>query len=673
MRSRRTRLVRRALAALLVVVSAAVTWSLRRPSAGPSGTPSHAPNTGDGVTAKDIVFLRFREGDRQIEVKARAKAGQEGASSRLQGVEVTFPYLAEGKSQTATIRAEECLYQPQPLRVAFRGNVRLHTEDGLELETEQLDYSADEGTAKSDADVRFRRGGSSGSGRGMEYRTQGGELRLKANVRLRIEQEAGPPADVEAASLRAVRSELRLFLDGGVVVRQGSRELHAQKLQLNMTADFKSVERASAIEDVDLRLGAAVPGAPSAASGGGEKRLRCRKLMIDFRQKGVLSEVTGVNPATLDVTPGPGDAPERRHLASDLIRFRFDEQGRLFQLEALGGGPEARRTVMSSEPIAAGRGAARRVESLNATLALDPQTGALSGARFERDVQFVEAGRKASARDADYSEAAGLLSLVGDPRLVDEAQGSELRAQRIELGTRTHGVSASGNVRHTISRRPAKPGAAGPLGADEPTVLLCRHFAYDSTAKTARYEENALMRAGRDEIRAPLIVIEEPAEGRRRLSATGGVASVLHPRPEKGQKREPNPVEARSREMVYDEAERRIVYTGDVELRQGDILTKSPEAEVLLTADGAAVEKLLAGTPVEVRQGTRRATGEHASYTPNDQTLVLVGEKVVLQEADRRLEGRVLTFQSGSDRIRLDGREEVRTEAVLKRKDLPRP
>jgi hypothetical protein len=49
-----------------------------------------------------------------------------------------------------------------------------------------------------------------------------------------------------------------------------------------------------------------------------------------------------------------------------------------------------------------------------------------------------------------------------------------------------------------------------------------------------------------------------------------------------------------------------------------------------------------------------------------------VGEKVVLQEGDRRLEGRVLTFQSGSDRIRVDGREEVRSEADF-RKQPPKP
>jgi lipopolysaccharide export system protein LptA len=84
------------------------------------------------------------------------------------------------------------------------------------------------------------------------------------------------------------------------------------------------------------------------------------------------------------------------------------------------------------------------------------------------------------------------------------------------------------------------------------------------------------------------------------------------------------------------------------------------------------MERLVAGSPVEVRQGARVARGERATYTPADETVVLVGEKVVLQEGDRRLEGRVLTFQSGSDRIRVDGREEVRSEAVF-RKQPPKP
>ena len=176
-------------------------------------------------------------------------------------------------------------------------------------------------------------------------------------------------------------------------------------------------------------------------------------------------------------------------------------------------------------------------------------------------------------------------------------------------------MTASENVRHTLAPR-AKGGRPGMLGGEEPTVLLCREFDYDAATRTARYRENALLRSGKDEVRAPTIVLEQPAAGGRRLTASGGTTSVLHPRAEKGAAKEPAPVEARSREMVYEESANRIVYTGDVEIRQGDILTRSPEAVVTLTKDGGAVDRLLAGEPVEVQQGVRRATGQRGTYTP---------------------------------------------------------
>jgi lipopolysaccharide transport protein LptA len=202
---------------------------------------------------------------------------------------------------------------------------------------------------------------------------------------------------------------------------------------------------------------------------------------------------------------------------------------------------------------------------------------------------------------------------------------------------------------------------------------VCREFEYDPRARTASYRENALVRSGSDEVRAPLITLDDPGPGQRRMSATGGTTSVLHPRPAKGATKEPAAVEARSREMQYTEAANRIVYTGDVEIRQGDILTRSPEAIVLLAKDGETIDRLLAGEPVEVHQGVRRATGERGAYTPASETFVLTGEKVVLHDVDRRLEGRILTFEVGSDRIRVDGREEVRTEAVFRRKEPPQP
>jgi lipopolysaccharide transport protein LptA len=421
-----------------------------------------------------------------------------------------------------------------------------------------------------------------------------------------------------------------------------------------------------------------VPGTPAGQSG--ERELRCRRRNVAFRGKGILKEALCVNGASLDVRPGPDDPPETRRVTAPKLFFQFDEEGRLTGVQGLPGRLTEPRVpavaVLTSEPVPPAMLPSRRVQSEQFTATLDPESGVVRHATFQGGVQFSEPGRRASAQKAVLDDAAGLVTLTGgEPRVEDDAQGGELRGKEIRIGTRSRAVSATESVRHTIPRR-GKGGAAPPtvpLSGDEPTVVLCRQFDYDPVTRSARYKDNALMRSGADEIRAPLIVVDQPAEGRGRLSATGGVQSTLHPRTKKGGDKPPVPVSARSREMLYEEAARRIVYTGDVEIRQGDMVTKSPEAIVVLGADGRTLEKLLAGAPVELRQGARTARGERATYTPDDETLVLVGERVVLEDADRRLEGRVLTFQSGSDRIRVDGREEVRTEAVFKRQVSPKP
>ncbi len=681
MRRDRTRIARWGLLGLLVVVGSAVAWSLRKPP------EAHPPATSAGeagqaeTTVGDLVYLSFREGKQKVELRARSMR-QEGDAQRLTGVELRLPFVAQGRKGTATIAADSCLYRAQAHKAVFKGQVRVRTDDGFELDTESLRYASEPRVeVRSQDPVAFRRGTSRGTATGIYYR-EGSGIQLSSDVKLRIEDQAGAPTEIESATASASRERGFVWFEGGVTVRQGERELRSQRLQLKLTPDLGAIERAAAVEDVDLRIGAgaAPPGAaPPAGPEGGTKRIRCRRLNLKFNEKGVLVELSAVNPASLELLPGPGAAQERRLLTASLLLFRFDEQGRLTSLitESKGpsGPPEQRQTVLVSEPVGGG-GELRRVASRTLTAEFDPESGELARARFAGGVAIREPGRRAWAGHASFDETAGRVVLGGDdPRLADEAEGSELHARRIEIDTRSQSVSASGAVRHTISRKRM----AGPLGGEEPTLLLCDQFDYDPSTKKARYRDGALLRSGKDEVRAPLIEIDEPGEGARRLVASGGVASLLHPRPAKGASRPPAAVETRSREMVYDERARRVVYSGDVELRQGDILTKSPEATVLLGKDGSEIERVLAGSPVEVRQGARRASGHDASYTPRDETLVLLSDRavqadrVVLEEVGRRIEGRALTFQVGSDRIRVDGRDETRSEAVLERKEPLKP
>ncbi len=46
--------------------------------------------------------------------------------------------------------------------------------------------------------------------------------------------------------------------------------------------------------------------------------------------------------------------------------------------------------------------------------------------------------------------------------------------------------------------------------------------------------------------------------------------------------------------------------------------------------------------------------------------MVLVGDNVMLTDATGQVQGRTLTLHVGDDRVLVDGREEVRTQMILK-------
>ncbi len=654
-----------------------------------------AAGAAEGTTIEDLAFDVYEEGELKLELKAHAMTGEEDGLQRFEGVEVTFSFLAQGEPSTATITSDECLYDANREHARFRGNVHVVTADGFELWTESLDYIGDEGRVTTEDPVRFSQGTTSGRARGAEYREESDRLELKKNVRLRFEDdEGGPATEIDAARAQGSRQTRLINFGGGVEVRQGPRVLRSKRLQLILNAELEGIRKAAAIEDVDLRVrdSGEFPGAEP--PGGGTRRLRCQRLNVGWAE-GVLQNAVASDNASLVLLPGPGDPPERREMEARHIRFTFDEAGRLRLVTAgdwgrAGGrlrfvfgewGSAVRKgagiVTLTSRPVGGPKDAGRRVECLRFRATLDPVSGTLRSADFKGKVEFTEPGRKGWAEHAVYDEGTKLLRMTqGAPRIRDEGDGSELQAQQIDLSTATQSVVAVDSVRHEIRGRETRA-EGGMLAGSEPTILVCQRFEYDSVKKTAWYRENALLRTGRDEVRAPLIVLEDPGPGQRRLWASGGVASFLRPRTkpgaEGGEEGEPAAVQTRSKEMVYEEAAGRIVYTGEVEIRQGDILTLSPEAVVTLSKERDDVERIVAGEPVVVHQGVRRAEGRTGTYTPANETMVLEGDDVVLQDVNRQVRGRVLTFKVGEDRIRVDGQEEARTEAIFKNSELVRP
>jgi LPS export ABC transporter protein LptC len=652
----------------LVLLVGAVGLSLRRQA--PSPTPSVAlPAAGPANTTRtgELVYTLFDKGHESLELKARAMRGSQADELTFDDVEVRFPYVAQGEPGRGTIVAKQCRYSPAQQKASFRGDVQVRTADGLELSSPTLVYRGDKGLARTDDPVTFKRKDFSGSSTGFVYFAAAGGLELSADVVVRLTDPDKPPVEIRSGRAQMTKADGSLeFLDG-VDGTQGSDRLKAATYALEFVPATRAVKRAVAVGDVELTMQAGgtagLPGMrPTALAQSGPRVLTAPKLDLWFRPDRSVEELNAGPNATLRIFPGAREKEGLRTLSARILVFRMDSQGRLSEVQG------QKDTSFRAAPAAGSKDAPLDVRSRGFVAQLDPQSGAVQGIDFFRDVEFERGTQRASTVRARYEATQGRLRLLRRPELDDSATRSRLTAEQIELETTTGNVSARGNVRHTIEAQAGANATGGLLaGRQGSTVIAADTFQYVQATRTSRYEGQALLRAGADEVRAPTLTLAEGQDGKRQFTAEGGVLSRLHPQTPKGGAPAGATIEARAKLMVYSEAANKIAYRQEVVLRRERLLVRSPRADLWLSADGRGLERLVADEPVELDEGERKAKGARATYTPADERIVIDGPKVVLSAPGQQVEGRTLTLHLGDDRIVVDGREEARTETVFRK------
>jgi lipopolysaccharide export system protein LptA len=672
MTPRRVSVLRSALVVVVTVIVGAVVVSIgRRPPVAPTASPSVEPS-GTGSTATrfgDGVYARYQLGEQKFLLRYRTMVSQGQEEIHVKGIdEAEFSYVARGEPGRGTISADDCRYSPARQRAAFEGNVKLKTTDGFELETDALLYELEREAARADGPVTFRRKSVSGSATGLSYAAREGRIDLDSAVYLRIDDDARQsPAEIRSQRATVSRAEGTVTFEGDVRATRGVESLDAGRLEVSLSPEELVVQRAVAVENVRLDTGASLgqSGVTGTGGSGGRRELTCRKLDLWFNPDRSLRDAVATQDADLLIQPDPKGARERRRVRARVLVLRFDEAGRMTELQAQTD-PKSPPASLEVQPLDAKSGPGSTASARNFVAQIDPATGAMRSIDFVKGFEYVRGAQRASSDRAILDGAAGLLKLSEGPRVADGSQGTELEAQTIDL--RQGGdVQARGQVRHVMQNGLSRRG--GPIGRGGESVLLAsRTFDYEASTRTGRYAGSALLRSGRDEIRGAEIRVGEGQGGRRWIEAEGEVVTILYPKPKPEDTRPAAATEGRADRMTYSEESNRIHYSGSTRMRQGEIETTSPEATVALGRDGSAVETLVAGEPVEIRQGPRVANGQKATYWPATETVTIVGENVTLSDAEHKVQGaRSLTFHVRDDRILVDGREETRPETIFRR------
>ena len=684
-------------------------------------TPSARPSRFDPRAVLESIGSKVQQvrlAKQDYVVEADRQLTYEDGTTKLIGVHIRIP---DREGRDVMISGREAQTANDQKEIHLTGDVKLASSDGFQVTTESASFDQNTGMLLAPGPVAFQKGGLSGEGVGMTYDNNHDVLSLSEMAHVVMKGEDGSVTmEFTAGAATLVRRD-HLELTGAMEAHRGEQVLQADHGLARLTADeahitfieLRGNSRVSGGEafdsmsarDIDLdysedgqvleRVLLSGEGAIAMASKNGVsgRQFIGDTLDLAFAPDASLTRATGRGKVRVDLPAGEGAPP--RSVTAQM----FDGVG-----EAGHGLTSARFTNGVQYREEAQRATTPRTATSN-LLVIGFADDAITGAQFSGSVKFREQeGLEASAAQARYDPAKGTLQLSGadtggGPRVTNaeiliEAGGIDVTLQG---GTMT----AKDNVKTTL--RPRKDSKLpGLLKAGEGANVNANALEYAGAGGKAIYTGAAALWQGETAIRGDVITLDQ-AKGD--LIAEGAARSTLM--------LDTGSSVGTAAEIRYDDATRLVTYKAPPPMlmpvapplaaaataspaatrpvatptsppplvaaspvlgvptaaqphligAQGDI--RADRIEIKLGTENGRADRLEAYTNVTVRVDTRIATGARLTYFSEDGRYLLSGAPnigVAVVEGCRETTGKTLTFFKSTDRIIVDGNEELRTQ-----------
>ena len=325
-------------------------------------------------------------------------------------------------------------------------------------------------------------------------------------------------------------------------------------------------------------------------------------------------------------------------------------------------GAEYREAATKTHPARIARG--RTLEAY-----LDPASGALEEARFTEKFEFTENTLRASSFSGVYKIDQGTLALAGkEPPPHVENESLTIDANAIDITLEPMKVVANGRVRTTMlpAKKPAggtaAPNRPGLLADQEAVGIVAEKLTYDESTRKAEYSGQARLLQGDTNINAEALTIDETKGD---LTATGKVVTILSITEKDTAANHQAEADGRpcGRVCLFGSDPDRHLH----DHRAARWRSRQPSGGEDRDEAGQGREharRSRGGRPGH--RARRQAHGHrHASVVRAHRRQVRRrGAPVKMIDADcQESSGKTLTFWKASDRVIIDGNDEVRTQS----------
>ncbi len=561
----------------------------------------------------------------------------------------------KGKGSEAGIPAESNL----------TGHVRLETKDTLKVETDRATYFETTGILDMPGEVTFAKGRLSGRGVGARYMREGQIVEFfdQASAQVAADAEGKGAASASSKRMTMLRGQKSLRFDEKATIVNENSTLAGDVATLYFTDDEQS------IRFLELRGHASVTPVPGTS---GSHDMRADSITMAFHPDGrTLQHATLTTQASLgidegaarktitaswiDLYTGPDGRTVTRLDARDKVVVTLppakDSPARTIRsptLAATGNEKEGLTSahfetgVTFEEQGSAGAKDIRKATSQTLTLKLAGGLDAIEKADFRQNVEFTDRDLRARADAAEYREKEGVLLLrqaeKGAKRIPNVTDAKvQVDAISIDLNTKTHDLSARGDVR-TVTQpdpeRAAKRGSAL-FNDKEPVKGLSDTFTFVNASGRAVYKGTPAAQArvfqGKSDVVGDEIQLDDATQN---LDAKGRVATTFEMTAQaEGQATPAKPTEYHAKALAfhYDDGKRIADYEGTaaslVTMKSADGDTEGQRMTLRLAEQGRSLTHLhVEGSVFSTIPGGYEAIGNVLDYDVASDTYRLTGQ-----------------------------------------------
>lgn len=679
---------RAALALVAIGVVGAVAYSLRPREVRVAPPPVERLDPAATVETRggDVIQLKGARQDLRIEFQGQVT--YLSGETRLLGVKVMVDNRG---GRNFVITGKEARVGKDQSSFDVKGEVKLETNDGLTAFSEQATYTDAEKIVRAPGAVRFTRGRMSGTGVGFTFDQQRNTLWLldQANVHFAPDGTAGA-MDVTAGAFGFARTDRYMRFERTVHMDREGQLIDAGEAVVHLFPDRDEPDL------IELRGDSRVTGGTGM---GALQSMAARDMNLDYGDDGrTLQNATLAGQSAIQLAGKSGVAEQR--LSGEFLDIALDPDGSVRSLAArqsvtvtlpatkdtsahtirsnvltAAGGAQGLSLMKFQEGVnyaeAATKARGARVASAQSLEAsLDPASGALREATFAGRFQFTDGPLTATSNQARYRITAGTLALSGKegatgPRIKDDTL--TIDADAIDLTLDPRKMVATGKVRSALQppRKPTGNAPAGKrpglLGDKDPVNVIADSLTYDEVTRRGEYQGQARLLQGQTQINADTLTIDETKGD---LIAVGKVVTTLAiVRKDTPAGSAAPPTIARGGSFTYTDQTRRAVYETAAQLDGESGNLHAEKIEIVLAPDENSLTRLEATDKVTAIVDKRTVTGARLSYVPADEQYVVLGSPVTMIDADcQELSGKTLTFYKASDRVQVDGNDEIRTQ-----------